>query len=774
MATAEPETESSSPRVVMGRQDRLLHHVLLGALVAMLTATPFLPSDAYSIAAAGEFAAPAMLWLLLAACGAAVWLLRAVRLRDFSLSFSYVDAALALFFIWVAVAGALASADGNRRAGWNMTASWVGLGCTYYLARSLFIDGRAVRALLLGVALFSLLFSAEGLYEAWVEIPAEQARFEKNPAAVMTEAGLDAVPGAAIYEQFKSRLLTKGPSATFALENSFAGFLIPGFLLLFMIPFARGKDASEGLGLFRIAILVASLVIIAICLRYTHSQAAMVSCVIALAIGAASAFLPKESPLGKGAWCASLVLMAILFLWPIAIGLIGAGAASRFPLTLKYRAEYWQSCAALLRDHFLLGCGPGNFQDLYSLYKLPQASETIADPHNFLWEVLCNSGAAAGLLFLIALGAAALPLLRRTRSENPSSPPTLLQRSAAKQPFSLRPLLIGGALGPLLALLLSLSSSSSFLLSFFGTLLQVGAIAAGLLFFALRGWVLNGKLSPRAMGLLWLALAIHFTVSGGVANPATGTLFFLLLALLQVEAPQRGWRWENGAPFGAAILLLFVIGGIAHYQWGYIPVLGSQAGLARAEIARLNNNRSEERNSLKEAAEADPWAVSPLHQLAQIELQQYLRDARETRPNADALLAAAEAASLRSPKSPALQYELALLLLRAYLFTTQGPDRETLVETARIYLEKTVQLAPTKAAAFAYLAYAQAESGDRAAAAQSAAEALRLDALNPHEQYDLAREPSPVPGRSFPGWLRDVAGQSASPPSGPSTGDAAP
>ena len=43
----------------------------------------------------------------------------------------------------------------------------------------------------------------------------------------------------------------------------------------------------------------------------------------------------------------------------------------------------------------MLGVGPGNFQQTYPAYKLPQASESVADPHNFLLEVWATAGGPA-------------------------------------------------------------------------------------------------------------------------------------------------------------------------------------------------------------------------------------------------------------------------------------------------------------------------------------------------------------------------------------------
>ena len=67
----------------------------------------------------------------------------------------------------------------------------------------------------------------------------------------------------------------------------------------------------------------------------------------------------------------------------------------------------------MIGDHPWFGCGPGNFQSYYTRYKVPEASETIADPHNFLLEIAATAGLPSLVLFLLAGVALAVALWRR-------------------------------------------------------------------------------------------------------------------------------------------------------------------------------------------------------------------------------------------------------------------------------------------------------------------------------------------------------------------------
>ena len=68
---------------------------------------------------------------------------------------------------------------------------------------------------------------------------------------------------------------------------------------------------------------------------------------------------------------------------------------SEAPKSLSYRLQYWRGTAGILREHPILGAGPGNFRQHYLKYKLPESSEEIADPHNMLLDIWSSGGLIA-------------------------------------------------------------------------------------------------------------------------------------------------------------------------------------------------------------------------------------------------------------------------------------------------------------------------------------------------------------------------------------------
>ena len=95
--------------------------------------------------------------------------------------------------------------------------------------------------------------------------------------------------------------------------------------------------------------------------------------------------------------------VAVLLTMGIAVGGLDRQVFSEASKSLGYRAQYWQSTMRMIAECPLTGCGPGNFQYEYTRFKLPEASEEVADPHNFLLEVWATAGTPAMLALLAVL-----------------------------------------------------------------------------------------------------------------------------------------------------------------------------------------------------------------------------------------------------------------------------------------------------------------------------------------------------------------------------------
>ena len=388
---------------------------LLAAMTALFVAWPLYPSE--SAATNGDGLSAVMLWISLAV----FWLLAAIGRSNKSsplplgegpgvraaiensprpmgegpgVRVGWIDAAVLLLLLCFAASTLWAVRHGSPRPAINVFWEWVGLGLCFLLARQLIDTQREVRALAAVMVALAVALAGYGLYQQAYEMPQTRALYRADPDAALRAAGVWAPPGSPQRKLFEDRLESPEPTATFALTNSLAGFLAPWLVVL------AGIGCMELRNRKRLAGAIILLLPIGICLFLTHSRSGCIAALLGIAL---------VWPIVRA--------KTIRFGWkiPLAIALAGgaliAAAAATGKLDYKmaersfgYRLQYWRSSLVMIGDHPWLGCGPGNFQDDYTRYKLPTASEEVADPHNFLLEIWSTAGTPAALAFLAVLG----------------------------------------------------------------------------------------------------------------------------------------------------------------------------------------------------------------------------------------------------------------------------------------------------------------------------------------------------------------------------------
>jgi hypothetical protein len=380
-----------------------LRLVALAALTALLIAAPLIPGESLAEAGTGcvlTLAAVALMQICLAI---------AAVLGNRTFRFDWADVAVIALLAAVGVSAWYMASHGNPRATINAAWQWANVALLYLMVRQLVRTDSEIRALCAAMLGLATALAVLAGYQFFVTMPQTVAQYRADPEAVLREAGVDAPAGSPERKLFEDRLESTEPTATFALANSLAGFTVPWLIVALGIvwdvwrrrncsehgPFRRVTDARAcpifgGVGRSLIAAAACCLAL-AFCLLLTKSRTAV------LATGVGCAALGWEY-LRSGRRVDWRIPLAVLALFAITI--VGAAVAGAFdwlvlseaPKSLLYRFEYWQATLQMIADHPWLGCGPGNFQQYYTLYKLPEASETIADPHNFLLEVWATVG----------------------------------------------------------------------------------------------------------------------------------------------------------------------------------------------------------------------------------------------------------------------------------------------------------------------------------------------------------------------------------------------
>ncbi len=662
-----------------------------------------------------------MLWIALTV----LWLLAAIGRPKWEVRFGWVDAAVCLLVGWHTVAGIAAAFSGSARPAVNMTWEWIGMGLSFLLARQLVVTQREARAVIAVMASLAVGLAGYGLYQYGYELPAMRAAYAADPAGSLQRAGLGVEPGTPQAKLFEDRLQGTEPIATFALTNSLAGYLAPWLVVLLGAALLGGPTRRHT----AIALLCAAPV--AVCLVLTKGRSAYAASAIGLLLLWWTArHGGRTKRLGWRLALAAAVLLAGALTVAIATGGLDRKVATEASKSLGYRVQYWQSTLHMIADRPLLGCGPGNYQFEYTRYKLPEASEEVADPHNFVLEIWSTAGTPAALALVLAL--ASFFWRVRTRgacretSETTGGNLERSERQAGAAPAfedATWFVLAGGGAGFLLAIPLGmLSWAPPGLIS-----IAIGFPLAAATACLLSGWVREGGLPPALPAVGTAVLLVHLLAAGALGFPGVAGTLWLLLALgLRGDAPRQAPR---AAAFGA-LAFAFVLA-LACHQTAYGPVLQAQnaSHAARDAVSAGRFDRAE--TWLRTAAEADPLAAEPWRDLASLALQTWQQTgdlkSLERFREADA------AATKREPNSAAAWFASGQWHLTVYGKTQAMRDAERAVGS----FQQAVAQYPNSGRYRAQLALAHDAAGDETAFEQQAREALRLDRLTPHADKKL-------------------------------------
>lgn len=666
---------------------------------ALCVARPLLPSET---AAAGEGLLFVLLWLLLAAA----WLLDAAS-RGGAYRFCRVDALLAACLGWHALSGLWAVFHAAPRPAINMSWEWIGQGLVFFLWRQLAHTPRETRALVAAMASLALALALYGAYQHRVELPRTNAAFDADPEGVLRSAGLDLRPGTPEYVLFVARLRGSEPSATFGLPNSLAGFLVPWL----MTAVGAAIVALQAKCAWRSRIAWGAIVAMALgCVVLTKSRTGFVA--VLAGIGLLVAVLGR--PRSKRAWmfvaaaCAALVALLAGAFAANALDLLVVTEAGK---SLAVRVEYWQATCALIADHWLVGCGPGNFQDRYTLYRSAQASEMPGDPHNFVLEAAATAGIpAAGLLLAFLVLA-----LRATAGRVPAAPQPV-KHGADVSAW----MLAGSVAGWGLAYFVGLAASSLPLRS---EALVAGMAVQATAVVALWNWVRDGELPAVALLAGCAGLLTNLCFAGGIGMPGVAGSLWIPLALALNASPRGGALREISRASALQLVASALALACFCYWSAHRPVSRCAARLAAARAATASNPRLAAELFVA-ATEADPLSSEAWLTLAEWDLE-----TRQGSPSADTAAAYRDRISMALERRP----------FSAGLWAKAGEGYDSLHDVERsveAYRQATA-LDPTRAVLRARLALALQERHNLPAAREQAHEALRLDDQMPHVEQKL-------------------------------------
>ncbi len=743
-----PPAASAAPAEVR------LQSLWLASLTGLLVATPLLPSEAAVTKGSGVVLV--MLWLLLLVA----WSTAKVLRKQAGFHGGATTWSFGVVLVLIVASAVAMHSQGHARPMLNAVWQWLSFGVAFVLCRQTFRTGLQQRAIVSVMLALAVCLSIHGFYQTFYSLPQTRRDYREDPEAALAEAGLVAPPGSPARAQFESRLNSTEPLATFTLTNSLAGFLSPWLLIAVGTAWTSWRNTQ--LRWRTLPGFVFCGVVISACWILTKSRTATLATLFGLTL--------LVTYLRRSGWRPDWRFMAGLVVAPIALvgfGLLVGGldllVLTESVKSLRYRFEYWQATAAMIADYPWFGCGPGNFQQYYTAYKLPGASEVIGDPHNFILEVWATAGTPAGVALLVMLLVFATQVRRALATGRPAAEEAAHQPAGTSQATRPTPgrrtatspaaaegdprdawfVYLGAAVGVLIAFF-----PCGFLVGYMPdfALLAIAFPSGAVALWTCHAWVAQGRLNLTLLCCAIAALLVNLLAAGGMTFAGVSMTLWLLLALVlnmacapAASGPRSPWPTWGLAT--AAWLLLILC-----HQTAYVPILSSSSLLAEAATTRQLGRYVQAEAILERAAAADPYSADPWLQLAALRHQRWLLS--DTGPPPAGFDAAVSEMSRRNPRSAGWRLQVGHWHVMAY----RAKNLDEQLKAARIAYHEAIGLYPNNSVGHAHAAWATYLAEGPEAAQAEAAAAIQLDDVNPHREQKLAAQTISDPG---PLWFTD-------------------
>jgi hypothetical protein len=734
----------------------LAGHLLRAAFVSLLFLAVLVPSD--TPADRGMFVAQAAGWMVLA-LGVSLWLLW----RRQGMEWGIVDTLAVTYLAWTAVAAFAVWGVGDMRAALNSFFQTAGFVLVVIVGRQLLRSTEQRRAVLTAMLALASAMALLGVLQYLIFDPLTRAELTADPQLLLEPLGIsdEFSPEA---RRALDRALSPEPLGTFTLTNSLACFLAPWLILLAASgvgfqPAREGKHSSLSSAWLRQAGTLPHLVLLTACLLLTHSRMSILALLAGVAL-LACVWLRSRGPrwLVGGVFAAPLLGAVIVGVLMLMAGR-DSGLLDRGVTSARYRLEYWQSTWAMIGDHWLLGVGPGNFKSVYPQYKLPQASEEIGDPHNFVLEVWSTAGTPG----VVCLGALLIAVFWNTRSRKEDRgigkgktgneqqamptkrahfriPDSKSQVPFPDSRFPFPPSASLWVLGGIAIAVVLVALSGPLYLAAFPWLLGLASV---LFFFALWPLVTDDLLRGAALPIAAITMLINLLGAGGIGFPDVALPLAVLLTLISLRNPIQAHvlAFDTATP-----PLRYTPTSVSRFPFPVSPILALAASLVLffscyflcyLPVFRADSSEPED------AMAMDPFSPAVCRNLARSELRSLLLGSPEALRTMEEAL---DEWIRRDGRSYAGHQAAGEARLAAY----RTLKHQELLQRAIKNYEAATARYPNFSFMHAQLAWAKHGAADDAGARAAAAEALRLDALCPHDDKKLRRQTLGDPGQTGP------------------------
>src|SRR5262245_12426949 len=713
------------------RWPAVLKAVVLGGGVALLVIGAMGPSE--SAVSDGTYAPLAAGWcLLLVAWAAAMWLD-----DQPTVVIGWTETIGAALVGWHSVAALLSLGSTNGRHALNAHWLVIGYGLTAFLFRQTVRTAEQARSLVTAMLWLATLLASLGLYQYFYGMPRQRKEYERDPIKVLQENGIATDEDSSQRKHFEDRLRSVEPLSTFALTNSLAGVLGPWLVGTLGIALANFWNVQQRRTLT--ALLVGA-GLMASCLVLTKSRTAY------LAVAAGLVLIGMYGRSAKRGWRLDWRIPTALAGAAIVIGLVAvyfggldAKVLSEAPKSLLYRVEYWQATARVIAKYPIFGCGPGNFQEVYAAYKLPQASEMVADPHNFLLEMWATAGTPAVILLVGLLLAFAVDLSVAVHSGRQTEEPTDEAPVAPAKWIVFGGAAIGLLIAPAVATALGYTLEHVSQRVPLPVVWLLGFPLLAAVSWSLKTWIARGELPLAAAIIPQVVLLINLLAAGALVFPAVIATLLVLTPVALQTAGQPSSEFSFG-PLLLSRRAITVLAAsavavvLACLYTEYYPVLNGLLALADAVYRLESRQYREALPKALVAAKADGLSPEPWRLLSEMRLGQW--EATGADKDWETFLATAETYSKLEPRHHVAWFTRGTWFLTAWKKSQRPKD----IDQALAAYRNAVERYPNWATYHAQLAWTLHLAGDDNAARTEAQQAYDLDQKMPHQEQKLSRQ----------------------------------
>nr|WP_236615524.1 O-antigen ligase family protein [Rhodopirellula europaea] len=672
---------------------------------------------------------------------------------------------------------------GDWRSASNEAWVWI-VGAVWFVVLRRCLRDRVNQFALLGLMVVGgVLLATHALHQVHVSLPQTLREYNADPERVLAEVGINAPEGSNARMIFENRLRDGGPTATYALANTLAGLLAMALVVVIAVllrvfgkafPGAVAKlrfwqsaverespagdpeddsskherDASLSQHVVVLAGLALAATVLALALKDTQSRAGVLS--VLIVGGCVLVDFVWANAFGRRVVTALLLAISAVFAaLPLAArGWFGTGWIAALPESVRYRFQYWDATWRLVEYSPWTGSGPGNYQQAYHQFRLPESHEIIADPHHFVAETFGAGGLPAGILLVALLVVGGWMIWRAECPADASS----LGESSEKAAAPRSQLGVAGWCIPMGAFLgwlavWGVGIGNQQLPDFDAHLIAIPlACAVGWLWWfkmsnasvtvEAESEVTHGE-TTRAFRwdvrrIAWFVLAaglLHLSFSGGWTVPGIAVVLWTLAAIVLSPAttpPHSSAAKVTNVASGkvtetAVIAAMAGVAAVGLSMVSYRPVTESKQWMADADLQIRRGNLVGVKKLCERAMLADPHAFDPamfrLHAMEQHWVQRVVanRSATDMEPRfKDALADAIQ----RAGNDPSKLQAIGELMLHRYQI---GGETEVLAQAGRIY-DRCQLLSPQHQGVAAQRAVIAETEGESAEAVRELAE----------------------------------------------------